>query len=451
MRKSVDLLQGNILKSLVQLSLPIMLTSFIQMAYNMIDMIWLGRVGSGAVTSVGTAGMYLWFAGGVASLSRIGTQVKLGHALGEDKPDAARTYIAVGLRLAFISGLLYGAVCVLFAKPLIGFFHLSNPETIRNAILYQYITCALIVAQFLNQVFAGVMTAMGRSLNMLLATATGLIINIVLDPLLIFGIGPFPKMGVVGAAIATVLAQVVVLFIFIFLARGNKEMFSFQAIFKRQDRNYQREIIRIGLPTALQNIFFTSIGMIIARLVTSFGDHAIAIQKVGSQIESISWMIIEGFGTAINAFMAQNYGAGNTKRIRKGYHTALGIAVCWGIFCTALLVGLPGPLFSFFLPEKELLSLGIDYLVILGFSQIFMCIELSVAGMFSGLGKTKPPSVVSIVFNALRIPLALILVRTPLGLNGIWWAITISSFIKGIVLWIWFQISYKNINKAPKS
>lgn len=90
--------------------------------------------------------------------------------------------------------------------------------------------------------------------------------------------------------------------------------------------------------------------------------------------------------------------------------------------------------------EKDVLPLGVDYLRILGVSQLFMSLEITTAGVFSGYGKTVPPSVVSIVFTTLRIPLAMLLIQTALGLNGIWWSITISSIVKGIVLFVWFCI-----------
>ena len=178
--------------------------------------------------------------------------------------------------------------------------------------------------------------------------------------------------------------------------------------------------------------------MIIARLIAGYGDAAVAVQKVGSQIESISWMTADGFAAAVNSFIAQNHGAGNRARIRRGYICAMGVVFVWGIICTLLLILCPAPIFRIFITETEVLPLGIDYLMILGVSQLFMSVEITTAGAFSGYGRTIPPSVISIVFTALRIPMALFLCETPLALNGIWWSITISSIFKGVFLLIWF-------------
>ena len=182
------------------------------------------------------------------------------------------------------------------------------------------------------------------------------------------------------------------------------------------------------------NIIFPIIGMIIARLVADWGDAAVAVQKVGSQIESISWMTADGFAAAVNSFIAQNCGAGNLRRARKGFGAAFLLMTIWGIFCTALLVFCAAPIFRFFIPEADVLPMGVDYLVILGYSELFMCWEILVGGAYAGFGNTLPSSVVSIVVTGLRIPAAMALSATALGLNGVWWSLSISSILKGVIL-----------------
>jgi Na+-driven multidrug efflux pump len=213
-----------------------------------------------------------------------------------------------------------------------------------------------------------------------------------------------------------------------------------------------KTILKISIPAAVQNILFTCISMVIARIIVDWGDTAIAVQKVGSQIESISWMTADGFAASLGAFIAQNYGAGNLKRVKKGYSIAMVIVLIWGAFCTILLIGFPGLIFQIFIPDKNVLPLGIDYLRILGFSQLFLCVEIATSGAFSGIGKTIPASIEGITLTALRIPLALLLSATALGLNGVWWSISISSTLKGIVLFIWFVfVMRKLLNKEQKA
>lgn len=447
MQKNVDLLHGPVLPSLTKLAVPIMATSLIQMAYNLTDMIWIGRVGSDAVAAVGAAGMYMWLSNGLVALSKMGGQVNVGHALGSGRPKSAGEYAFAALWLCALLGILFGVGCAVFADPLIDFFKLNSPKVIADAKIYLQITCGLVIFSFFNQTFTGIFTAIGNSKAAFLATTTGLFVNIIMDPVLIFGVGPFPKLGVMGAAIATVLAQAIVTLMFLAFALRDTTLFPYINWKSVPAAASLKSIARIGFPTSIQNMLFTGISMIIARFVASYGDGAVAVQKVGSQIESISWMTADGFAAAVNSFIAQNHGAGNRARIRKGYRGAMGIVLIWGVFCTLLLMLCPAPVFRVFITEPELLPMGVDYLIILGVSQLFMSTEITTAGAFSGFGRTIPPSVIGIFFTALRIPLAVLLTDTALGLNGIWWSITISSILKGVLLLIWFLLFLRRETK----
>lgn len=437
MKTRINLLEGNILPALSALALPIMATSLIQMAYNLIDMIWIGKIGASAVASVGAAGMFMWLSNGLATLAKMGGQIKVGHALGAQKKEDAASYAQSSIQMGIVFAIGFGILSVVFADEMIGFFQLNSAQVIQDAKLYLMITCGLVIFSFMNQIFTGILTAMGNSRTSFIATGIGLVLNIVLDPLFIFGFGAIPPMGVAGAAIATVLAQLVVMLLFLYTILRDTVLFSNVHILHSYSSQHTREIFRIGLPSAVQSMLFSGISMVIARLIAGWGDAAVAVQKVGSQIESISWMTAEGYAAALNSFVAQNHGAKNTDRIREGYRLSMIVMLSWGVFCSFVLIVFPQLIFQVFIQEAEVLPMGVDYLRILGLSQLFMCMEITTAGAFSGLGKTLPPSIVSITLTGARIPMAILLGRW-LGLNGVWWAITISSIGKGIVLLGWF-------------
>lgn len=433
MSKRIDLLEGNIFSSLTNLALPIMLTSLIQMAYNLTDMAWIGRVGSGAVAAVGAGGMFVWLSQSLATLARMGGQVKAGHCLGAGDRTNATLYAQNALQMGTLFGVGYGLLMLMTAGPLVGFFGLSEAVT-QEAKVYLYITGGLVVFTTLNQIFTGLITATGNSRTPFQITTAGLVFNIVFDPLFIFGFGPVPAMGVAGAAIATVLAQALVMLLFIRYARSDDHLLALVRVFAPPSKKHMKDICVIGLPTALQGAFFTIISILISRIVAGWGDAAIAVNRVGSQIESLSWMTADGFAAAVNSFIAQNYGAKNYERAKKGYRAALAVISGWGVVTTLLLVFLAKPIFSLFIPETAIIPLGVHYLVILGYSQLFMCVEIVAAGAFGGFGKTLPPSLVSILFTAARIPMAMVLSKTVLGLNGVWWTMTITSIIKGVLM-----------------
>lgn len=449
MKTRINLLEGKILPALSALALPIMATSLIQMAYNLIDMIWIGKIGASAVASVGAAGMFMWLSNGLATLAKMGGQIKVGHALGAQKKEDAASYAQSSIQMGIVFAIGFGILSVVFADEMIGFFQLNSAQVIQDAKLYLMITCGLVIFSFMNQIFTGILTAMGNSRTSFIATGIGLVLNIVLDPLFIFGFGAIPPMGVAGAAIATVLAQLVVMLLFLYTILRDTVLFSHVHILHSYSSQHTREIFRIGLPSAVQSMLFSGISMVIARLIAGWGDAAVAVQKVGSQIESISWMTAEGYAAALNSFVAQNHGAKNTDRIWEGYRLSMIVMLSWGVFCSLVLIVFPQLIFQVFIQEAEVLPMGVDYLRILGVSQLFMCMEITTAGAFSGLGKTLPPSIVSITLTGARIPMAILLGRW-LGLNGVWWAITISSIGKGIVLLGWFLKDMKRTDMSER-
>lgn len=441
MKTNNNLTEGSIIKSLINLSLPIMGTSFIQMAYNMTDMIWIGKTGSKAVAAVGTAGFFVWFAFAFILISKIGSEVMVGQHIGKKDYAGAREFAIHSVQINIILSLLYGTFLIIFRENLIGFFNLGDIEVIKMAKSYLVIVSLGISFNFITPVLTGIFNGSGDSKTPFIMNAIGLIANIILDPIFIFGIGPFKPMGVSGAAIATVLSQLIVTLCFIYKMKKKEEIYFKINLFNKPKVFYIKTIFKLGFPIALHNGLFTICSMILARIISDWGPTAIAVQKIGSQIESISWMTAGGISTALGAFVAQNYGAKKWNRIFKGYITTMIISIFVGVFATILLVFFGDAVFSFFIQEKQAIEMGVDYLKILGYSQLFMCIEIATAGAFNGLGKTTIPSVISIVFNALRIPSAIVLAKPELlGLNGVWWSISISSIIKGLLVFVLFAI-----------
>ena len=318
---SLNLTSGPILKTLSELALPIMASSMLATAYNITDMAWIGMLGAKAVAGVGVGGMYVWLSQGLASLPRMGGQVHAAQACGRGDYEKARSYASSAIQLSLFFGLLFSAACVLFIDPLLGFFQLDDANTYAAARSYMLITCGLLVFSYLNLTLTGLSTAQGDSKTPLMANLLGLISNMILDPMLILGIGPFPRLETVGAAIATVTAQILVFLVLLIKSLRAEEPNILRSIrlFTRFPANYYKDIFRIGFPTAIQGTLYCFISMVLTRMVSSFGAAAIATQRVGGQIESLSWNTADGFGSALNAFTAQNYGAGNSYRIRKGY------------------------------------------------------------------------------------------------------------------------------------
>ncbi|MBR8538081.1 MATE family efflux transporter [Carboxylicivirga sediminis] len=440
MNKSVDLTKGPIFSQLVKLALPIIGTSLMQMAYNLTDMIWLGQLGSNAVASVGGAGFFIWLGMSILLVTRIGAEVGVSQALGRKEPETAARFARHSLFWALLLSLVIAAITLVFTPQLIGVFRLSKGVVEDGAISYLRIVSLGFVFTFMNPTFQGIYNGVGNSRLPFYYLLIGLGLNMLLDPLMIFGLGPIPALGVNGAAFATVIAQVVVFAVFCIRFVWKKEIIDPDFKRFRLNRAISLKIFKLGLPVAAESSLFACFALILARMITKWGDVPIAVQSVGAQIEAISWMTSSGFATALGTFTGQNFGANNWSRIKKGYYTTLGIGIFLGTIVTVAFFVWGKPIFSLFLREPEPLQMGITYLKILAVSQVFMIIEIITRGAFNGIGRTVPPSIVGIVFTGGRVPAAMVLsLEKYLGMLGIWWAISLSSIFKGVGLMAWYM------------
>lgn len=430
-----NLTKGPILKTLTKLAIPIMASYFIGTLYNITDMAWIGQLGSKAVAGVGVGGMFTWLSQGLSSIARMGGQVQVAQCIGRGDREKAHGYAQVAIQLAFYMGLIFALISLIFVHQMVGFFNLTDPEAYSAAVSYTRIACGLIVFSFLTVTLTGLYTAQGDSQTPFWANLIGLATNMILDPILILGPGPFPKLGVIGASIATVTAQFIVMGIMVLGVMRQKKENVLKGIRLAAviPGSYLKGICQIGIPSGIQDMTYCFISMILTRMVSGFGAEALATQRVGGQIESISWHTADGFAAALNAFTAQNYGAGKMDRVKKGYRASLLTVGVWGLLVTAIFVFAPNTIARIFFHEPKAIAIAVSYLIIIGLSEAFLCVEITTIGAISGLGKTHLCSIISILFTSMRIPLAIVLGNTSLGLDGIWWALSSTSMIKGII------------------
>ena len=427
-----------------------MASSFLGTLYKITDMAWIGLLGSKAVAGVGVGGMFTWLSQGLAAMARMGGQVQVAQCIGRGERDRAHGFAQAAVQLATLMGMAYAVISLVFTRQMVAFFQLTDPEAQTAALSYTKIACGLIVFSFLTLTMTGLYTAQGDSKTPFLANLIGLVTNMILDPVLILGPGPFPKLGVVGAAIATVTAQAIVMMMMILgvIIQKKENVLKGIRLTAKIPKEYLGGLCRIGIPTAIQGMAYCAISMVLTRMVSAYGAEAVATQRVGGQIESISWNTADGFAAALNAFIAQNYGAGKMDRVRKGYRASLWTVGIWGLLISFVFICFPKAIADIFFHEPKAVATAVGYLVIIGFSEAFMCVELTTVGALSGLGRTRLCSIISIVLTSARIPLAMILTQTSLGLNGVWWALTITSITKGIVFYFTFHHTSRHLPDA---
>ena len=438
--KTYDLTQGGIFKKLLVVAVPIMGTQLMQMTYNLTDMFWLGRMRESvmAVAASGLAGMFLWLGMALMLIGRMSSEIGTSQNMGRGDILVAQAYAQDSSRIALILGVLYGLVLVVLAEPLVSLLQVKDPVVFKNTCIYLRIVGVGIPLIYLSAAITGAFNGAGNSRLSFWANSAGLLVNMALDPVMILWWG----WGVMGAAVATVIAQGVVCALFVwFVKRHPHRPFDRFRILGRMDRQRMRLIVRWSLPIALESGAFTALAMVVTGMVSNkYGETAVAVQRVGSQIESLSWLIGGGFSSAVTSFVGQNFGAGKWARIRRGYRISLASLLVWEALVTLLLIFDGRFLFSLFLSQPpEILDMGATYLRILAGCQFFMALEGACAGTFRGVGKTLPPSLCSITSNLLR-PLLCWWFASWMGLNGLWLGVSVSAILRGVSIFVWFTL-----------
>ena len=429
-----NLTEGPILRQLFMLAMPIMATSFIQMAYSLTDMAWVGRLGSEAIAAVGSVGLLTWMTTSLALLNKVGSEVSVGQAIGMKDETAARSFATHNLTLSLIVSVAWAFILFTFAPLIIRFYELE-PHIAANAINYLRIVSTAFPFVFMSAAFTGIFNAGGRSKIPFTINGIGLVANMILDPLFIFVF----DWKTDGAALATWLAQACVFGLFIYQLKVKKILWEDFRFFGKLKKVYTTKIIKIGLPVATLNTLFAFVNMLLGRTASTVGGHiGLIAMTTSGQIEAITWNTSQGFSTALSAFVAQNYAARKISRVMKALKSTLYMTLVFGIFCSLLFIFYGNNIFAIFVPEREAYEAGGLALRIDGYSQLFMMLEIVIQGVFYGMGRTIPPAIISISCNYLRIPMAMLFVSFGWGLPGIWWTICLTSILKGIIILIWF-------------
>ncbi len=432
--KKKDLTKGSVIKSILMIAVPSILTSLLELLYNLTDLFWISRVGVvgidnvKAIAAVGTASLYIMMALALMNLVRVAFGSFIPKNVARNDEKKVNNYVVNGLYIMLFLAFIYSMIGLLFKEEFIGLYGFDETVS-KYAVDYIRILAIFIYFQFFNPIITSVFNGLGRAIVPLIINAIGIFINIVLDPILIVNL----ELGVKGAAIATVIAQAVVALLYIIILVSKYAPLKIK--FNKIDFKYVKDILKVGYPLTVRRVVFTVIGLILGIIISQFGEVGIAVQRIGVQVEAITWRMAGGFGVALAAYVGQNIGAQNHERVKEGYYKTIVIVGIYGLITSLILFFAPEIIINIFNPDEELLRLGVTYLRILSFSQIFMIIEIATQGALNGAGKTMPSAVVGTVFNLFRIPIAIILSKY-YGLNGIWIAISITTVFKGVVLYI---------------
>lgn len=436
-KREYDLTNGGILNKLLLIAGPIIATQFFQMAYNLIDMFFVGRISSDAVAATGSAGMFVWLSVAFFVIGSMGASIGVSQNKGKGDMRAAKLFAQNALLITLILGTFYAIFILIFAPTFISWLGIREAHVARDAVIYLRLVAIAFPMLFANNAITGTFNGSGNSSLPFYLKMVGLVINIICSAVLIFVF----DLGVMGAGISTAIGYTVTGLLLIFAIKNPKlspfEDFHFKEIFK-PDKETMRQIFKWSLPVAIENGSNTLLTMVVMNMIASFGSNAIVIKQIGVNMESLTFLVGGGYAAAFTSFVGQNYGANQIDRIKKGFKISLIVQIAWASLVTLTLIFTGGMFYSLFTNNQVIIESGIRYLRITAFIQIASALEAICAGSFRGIGKTVPPSITIITFNLLRIFVAYALSLTPLGLYGVFIGAAFGIFMRGVVMFTWF-------------
>lgn len=437
-KKQIDLTTEKITRSIFFLAWPVVATMFLQTTFAIADAFWVGKLGAVSLAAVISSAFMIWIIYSLSSVISTGVVAMVSRFVGA-KDEASASYVSEqAIFFSVLSALALSSVGILTAKQVFLLMG-TEPEVTNLGAIYLRITYAGTIFFFLIDTFGAVFRASGDTKTPLRVALFTVGLNIILDPILIFGWLGFPELGTTGAALATFISQGIGTLIFFVLLK--RKSLKFQLRLKpKLDFSMIFRLIKIGIPTSVSGILFSVVYLFINKITASFGTEAIAALGIGNRVESVSYLTCFGFSIASSTLVGQNLGAKKPQRAEKSAWTTVGIVVLITGFISLMFLAFPKYISSFFISDPKVINIAIGYLRILALSQVFMGLEIVLEGSFAGAGNTVPPMIVSVPGSVIRIPLAYLL-AFPLGagVNGVWWSITLTSIVKGTALALWFK------------
>lgn len=419
-------------KLLITMSLPMIISMLVQALYNIVDSIFVAQISEDALTAVSLAFPVQNLMIAVATGTGVGINALLSRSLGEKKYDKVNKIAQNGILLALLSSIVF-AIAGIFGSRLFFETQTKDPEIIKFGIDYMMIITVASVGVFMQVTFERLMQSTGKTIFNMVIQGTGAIINIILDPILIFGWFGLPKMEVAGAALATVIGQIIAALLGVFLnQKFNKEIHvtlnGFTPCKKTIGAIYQ-----IGIPSILMQSIgsVTTFGM--NNILLMFHSTAATVFGVYFKLQSFIFMPVFGLTNGVIPIVAYNYGARNKKRI---YQTLkLSTILAMSIMFLGMLVFqfFPVPLLKLFDASEKMLKVGVPALRAISLSFVFAGFCIVSSSVFQALGNGVYSLIMSVARQLVVIlPVAYIFART-LGLHMVWYSYPIAEIVSVLI------------------
>ena len=429
----------------VSMSVPMMLSMLVQALYNIVDSMWVSRVCEDALTAVSLAFPVQNLMIGVATGTGVGVNALLSRSLGAKDYDRANTVASNGVFLAVISSVVFFFLGV-FAVPL--FF---RTQVAADSPIYVYgvdyltVCCAFSFGVFGQIMIERLMQSTGRTVLSMITQLIGAVINMILDPLFILGMGPFPRLEAKGAAIATVTGQIIAFIVAIVLNHHFNREISLKLRGFRPNGRIIGDIYKIGVPSIIMVAIGSVMTYSLNKILLTFTKTAAAVFGVYFKLQSFVFMPVFGMNNGIIPIIAYNYGAGNRRRMTKTVRFSMVLACSIMAVGTALMWLFPETMLKIFDASENMLAIGVPALRTISLSFVVAGFCIAMGSVFQAIGKSYFSMIVSFTRQlVVLVPVAYLLSKTGV-LENVWWAFPIAEVFSLAVTLISYSYVYKKI------
>ncbi|MFQ7309095.1 MAG: MATE family efflux transporter [Mediterraneibacter sp.] len=432
---------------LVSMSVPMMLSMLIQSLYNIVDSIYVSRLGTDALTAVSLAYPLQNAIVSVAVGVGIGITSAISIHLGSGEQEKADRSATLGIALTVVHCILFILAGIFITKPFLSLFT-DDPAILKDACDYTYIVLCLSFGALLQVSFEKIFQGIGEMKVTMYLLSAGCVINIILDPILIFGLLGFPRLGVAGAAIATVIGQIssFLLYVAVYLHKPYAVHIGLKHL--KADWSIIRQIYSVGIPSSIMMLLPSVLISILNGILAAISDVYVAVLGVYYKLQTFIYMPANGIVQGMRPIIGYNYGAGEAERVRTTIRYSLACAAALMLLGTVLSLAVPRQIFMLFDADSELLEAGASALRIICLGFLVSSIGVIYSGTFEALGNGRNSLIISLLRQfVITIPLSFLLSRF-WGAAGVWMSFPAGELCASVVAFLLLK-HYRNGEFSP--
>ncbi|WP_044962734.1 MATE family efflux transporter [Eubacterium ramulus] len=427
---------------LLSMSLPMVISMAVNSLYNIVDSYFVAKISEDAMTALSLVFPIQNFINAVAIGFGVGINAMIAQYLGAGRRDKADEALTQGMVLAVIHGIVMMILCIIGIPYFLRLFT-TDANVIALGVRYATIVFSFSVILSVNLTFEKMNQAIGNMKITMISLLIGCGLNIILDPMIIFGIGPFPELGIAGAALATGFGQCVPIVIYIAAYLKRPKRVAFRREYLHLTREVTKRLYSIGVPAILNMALTSVLTTALNAILAAFSQTYVLVLGIYYKLQTFLYMPANGIIQGMRPLIGYNYGAGEHKRVEKLYRLTLLLNICIMTAGMILCLTIPGKLMGAFAENPQTIQNGVTALHIICFGFILSAVSVTACGALEGLGKGIPSLLISLSrYVVLIIPLALIFSRF-FGAAGVWHAFWVTEALSAVFAVIIYRRSVK--------